>query len=219
MKIWMQGAFVALMAVALCATAARAQTDVALSGYGTFTSSSSGFGTQQTPHNSEGAMIELRHIVNPFVGFEGAVSFNPANQSYAPKPGACGYVCSQPPLEVSGRQTEFTMDWVVSLKRGNFRPFVLGGAGFFFTIPGANPTVKQSNVVVPAYSVNTVVRPDFVYGGGIDWAFLPHFGLRLQVRGNTTKAPQLLDLYPSTAAYTQIYEPMGGVYYRFGSTH
>lgn len=30
-----------------------------------------------------------------------------------------------------------------------------------------------------------------------------------------TKAPQLSDLYPSTAKYTQIYEPMGGVFYRF----
>ncbi|SPE20277.1 conserved exported hypothetical protein [Candidatus Sulfotelmatomonas gaucii] len=218
MKNWKQGVFAVVAAAAVCGVAARAQTDAALSGFRTITSSSSGFGTQQTPHDSEGAMIELRHIVNPLVGFEGAVSFALADQSYAPKAGACALVCGQPPLEVSGKMTQFTMDWVVSMKAGKVRPFALGGAGFAFTVPGASPTVTVGKVTVPGYAVNTVVRPVFVYGGGLDWSFLPHFGLRVQVRGNMTKAPQLLDLYPSTTAYTQIYEPMGGVYYRFGST-
>jgi len=217
MKNWKQGLFAAIVAAAVCGVAAQAQTDAALSGFRTITSSSSGFGTQQTPHDAEGAMIELRHIVNPLVGFEGAVSYNPDNQSYAPKTGACGYVCGQPPLEVSGKLTEFTMDWVVSIKSGNLRPFALGGAGFAFSVPGRSPRVTTSVGTVPAYSVNTVVKPAFVYGGGLDWSFLPHWGLRVQIRGNMTRAPQLLDLYPATAQYTQIYEPMGGVYYRFGS--
>ena len=39
MKIWMQGAFVVAVAAALCGAAAQAQTDVALSGYRTFASS------------------------------------------------------------------------------------------------------------------------------------------------------------------------------------
>jgi hypothetical protein len=217
MKNWKQGLFAVLAAATLCGVAAHAQTDVALSGYRTITSSSSGGGTEQTPRDSEGAMIELRHIVNPLVGFEAAVSFNPANQTYTPRTGACGFVCGEPAQEVSGKLTQFTLDWVASIKYGNLRPFALGGAGFAFTIPGSSPTVTQANGTVPGYAVNTVVRPAFVYGGGLDWGFLPHFGLRVQVRGITTKAPQLSDLYPSTAAYTQIYEPMGGVYYRFGS--
>lgn len=204
MKIWMQGAFVVAVGVALLSATAQAQTDVALSGLRTITSSSSGFGTQQTPHDSEGALIELRHLVNPLVGFEAALSFNLANQSYAPKTGDCGFVCGQPPLEVSGKATEFTGDWVVSAKAGRLRPFLVGGAGFIFNVPGNSP-----------YSTNTVVRPVFVYGGGVDWSFAAHFGLRLQVRGNMTKAPNLTDVYTSTTRYTQIYEPMGGVYYRF----
>ena len=95
MKNWKQGVFAVIAAAAVCGVAARAQTDVALSGYATFTSSTSGFGTEQTPHNSAGGMIELRHIVSPLVGFEGTLAFNPANQTYAPKAGACGYVCSR----------------------------------------------------------------------------------------------------------------------------
>ena len=205
MKNWMQSAIVMAVAVALSCAMAHAQTDVALSGYGTFTSSTSGFGTQQTPHNSAGGMLEVRHIVNPLIGFEFAYSFNPANQSYAPKTGACDFVCGDPPLTVNGNASQVGGNWVVSFPKGNIRPFALGGAGFLITLPtGISP-----------YTINTVVRPVFVYGGGLDWSFLPHFGLRLQVRGNMSKAPNLSNLYTSTTQYTQIYEPMGGVFYRF----
>ena len=82
MKIWKQGAFAVVVAVLLCGAMAQAQTDVALSGYGTFTTSSTGSGTHQTPSNSAGGLFEWRHIVNPLVGFEFDVTFNPANQSY-----------------------------------------------------------------------------------------------------------------------------------------
>jgi hypothetical protein len=205
MKKWMQSAIVMVVAVVLSGAMAHAQTDVALSGFATFTSSTSGFGTQQTPHNSAGGLLEIRHIFNPLVGVEFAYSFNPANQSYAPKTGACGFVCGQPPLTVSGAASQVGANWIASVKKGNVRPFVLGGAGFLITLPlGTSP-----------YTINTVVRPVFVYGGGLDWSFSPHLGLRLQVRGNMSKAPNLSNLYPSTTQYTQIYEPMGGVYYRF----
>lgn len=198
-------AVVVVLVAAMCGAGAKAQTDAALSGFATFTSATSGFGTQQTPHNSEGALLEVRHIVNPLVGFEFAYSFNLANQSYAPKAGACGFVCGQPPLTVNGDASQVGANWVVSVKKGNFRPFALGGAGFLITLPtGTSP-----------YTINTVVRPVFVYGAGFDWSFTSHLGLRLQVRGNTSKAPNLSNLYPSTTAYTQIYEPMGGVFYRF----
>jgi hypothetical protein len=215
MKNWKQGVFAVIAVSAMCGIAAQAQTDVALSGFRTITSNSTGSGTLEMPHDSEGAIIELRHIVNPLVGFESAVSFNPQNESYAPNGTNCALVCGQPPLEVSGKLTEFTLDWVVSVKKGKFRPFAVGGLGFAFTVPGNSPDVSTPIGLVPGYAVNTVVRPAFVYGGGVDWSFAKRFGLRLQVRGNMTKAPQLFDLYPSTTKYTQIYEPMGGIFYRF----
>jgi hypothetical protein len=211
MKISMQGAFLVAVAILLSGAMAQAQTDVALSGYGTFTSSTTGNGTHQTPTNSEGGLFEWRHIVNPLVGYEFELSFNPANQSYinpsATPPtcyptGTTGSTCQ--PLKVSGAATQFGGVWVVSKKFGNVRPFALGGAGFIVTVPGSSP-----------YSANSVMRPDFIYGGGVDWSFTPHFGLRLQVRGNMSKAPNLSDIFNATTKYTQVYEPMGGVFYRF----
>lgn len=203
MKIWMQGAFAVVVAAALCSATAHAQTDVALSGFATFTSSSTGHGTQQTPENSEGGMFELRHIVNPLVGYEFFYGFNPANQTYTPA-ASCGLVCGQPTLKVNGKANMFGADWQVSITKGKIRPFVLGGIGLMITIPGSNP-----------YSVTTVARPDFIYGAGTDLSVNKHFGVRLQVRGNMTKAPGMSTVYPSTTQYTQIYEPMGGVFYRF----
>lgn len=214
MKIWKQGAFVVVVAAVLCGAMAQAQTDVALSGYGTFTSSTTGSGTKQTPSNSVGGLFEWRHIVNPLVGFEFEVTSNPANQSYIATnatlanncfpTGPTGAPATCRPLKVSGEATQFGGTWVISKKIGNLRPFALGGAGFVVTVPGQSP-----------YSVNTVMRPDFIYGGGLDLSFTKHLGLRLQVRGNMSKAPNLSDLFNSTTKYTQIYEPMAGVFYRF----
>jgi hypothetical protein len=213
MKIWMQGALAMTVAILFCGATVHAQTDVALSAYRTIASGTTGSGTKQTPTDSEGGLFEWRHIANPLVGYEFEVTFNPANQSYivpSSTPPTCfptgptGTPATCQPLEVSGKATQFGGTWILSKKIGNVRPFVLGGAGFVITVPGQSP-----------YSVNTVMRPDFIYGGGVDWSFLKHIGLRLQVRGNTSKAPNLSDLFNATTRYTQVYEPMGGVFYRF----
>ena len=207
MKIWMQGAFVAVAAIASCGAIAQTQTDVALSGFETFTSSTTAHGTEQTPSNSAGGLFELRHIVNALVGYEFNYSLAGASESYTSTTATISTPCLPPEcgvVKVPGKANQFGVNWIVSMKAGSLRPFALGGIGLRITVPGAS-----------LYSVNTVVRPAFVYGGGFDWSFLPHFGLRLQVQGNTTKAPNISDEYNSTTKYTQIYEPMGGVYYRF----
>lgn len=209
MKIWMQGAFAALAVALLCGATAHAQkqADLALSGFGTFTSSSIAHGTDQTPVDAEGGLFEWRYIVNPIIGAEFAYSFNPATQKYQPTancvPGSASS-CGQPPLTVNGKANEIAINWIASIKTGNLRPFALGGLGMMITVPGNSP-----------YSVNTVVRPVFIYGGGVDWSFVKHWGLRLQIRGNMSKAPNLSDLYDSTTQYKQIYEPVAGVFYRF----
>jgi hypothetical protein len=200
----MQGAFAVVAAAALCSAAVQAQTDVALSGFRTITSSSSGHGTQQTPANSEGGLIEVRHIVKPLVGFEFADSLHVANEVYSPESGACGTVCGQSTVSISGKANEFAFNWVATIKKGSVRPFALGGIGLITTLPGSSVLANR-----------TVVRPAFIYGAGVDWSFAKHLGVRVQFRGNMTKAPDLSTAYPSTTAYTQIYEPMGGVFYRF----
>lgn len=184
--------------------AKTSQTDIGVSGYEAFTSGTSGTGTQQTPSNAAGGMLELRHIASSFVGYEMTVSFNPAKQAYVPKTGACGLACQNPATTISANAAQVGINYVVSHKVGNLRPFVVGGLGVLIFIPGATP-----------FGNNTSIRGTYVAGGGVDWNVGAKFGVRLQCRGNFYKAPNLSSIYPATGVLTHSYEPMGGVFYRF----
>ncbi len=179
-------------------------TDAGLSFYKTFTSATSGHGTTQTPSNSVGGLFEVRQIFKPLFGYDVSYSFNPASQSYAPEVGACAYACQNPPTKVTASASEIAFNWVASYKVGSLRPFVLAGLGLFIAVPRGT-----------AYGNITIVRPTYVYGGGLDWNVGPRFGLRIQYRGNVYKAPDISQIYPTTGAFTQTAEPMAGVFYRF----
>lgn len=192
-------AFLAL--TALISTAARAQTSVGLSLYGAFNGTTTGNGVQQSPANSAGGLIELRHISNPILGWEATYSYNRANQTYT----ACGTVtplCSK--QSISNAAHEVTADWVPSVHLANFRPFGVLGVGLLLN----EPTGNQSNATSSAKAV-------YVYGAGLDWGLLPHLGLRFQYRGNLYKAPDVSRLYTSTNAFTHTSEPMIGAYFSF----
>ena len=200
-------AFFGLVALVVFAVPARAQTDVALSLYGAFNGSTNGNGTQQSPSNQAGGMIELRHISHPWMGFGVSYSYNRANQAYAPSSYGCPVLsCSPPPTPaaVSADAHELAGVYLVSVKLANLRPFVDGGAGLLFDQPSGSQSSTQSST-----------KPVFVYGAGLDWGLLPHLGLRLQYRGNLYKAPDLTKLYTSTGAFTHSAEPMIGAYLRF----
>jgi opacity protein-like surface antigen len=185
------------------AVAVEAQTDVALSVYGAFHGTTNGNGTIQSPANSAGGMIEVRHISNPLVGWEATYSYNRDNQVYS---SACaGITCTSiAPQAVSANAHEISGDWIASVHIANLRPFGLAGVGLLFN----QPTGRQSNTT-------SETKPVFVYGAGLDWGVFPHLGLRFQYRGNLYKAPDLTRLYTSTNAFTHTSEPMIGAYIRF----
>jgi opacity protein-like surface antigen len=195
--------------VAACLTvcgslAAFAQIDVAASLYGAFTGTTNGNGTAQSPSNAAGGLLEVRHIANPIVGFEGTYSFNRANQSYAANDYACPVItpdCAPQPASVSADAHEITADWIPSVKISNLRPFGVLGIGALFNEPQGSTAETQSST-----------KAVYVYGAGLDWGLLPHLGVRLQYRGNLYKAPDLSKLYSSTNAFTHTAEPMIGIY-------
>jgi hypothetical protein len=182
----------------------HALTDVGVGFYKTFTTATSGQGTVQTPSNSAGGMLEVRHIVSSLLGYEFTFSFNPYNQMFTPKVGDCGYICQNQPTKISGKGSTVAVDWVVSHKMGKFRPFAVAGMGFFITSGGSS-----------VYGSNTIVRPGYIFGGGTDWEMNSRIGFRFQFRDNVSKAPNISMIYHATGAYTNTAEPMAGVYYRF----
>ncbi len=207
----------------LGAIAAHSQTSVAASLYGAFNGATSGSGTQQSPANAAGGLFELRHISNPLVGYEAAYSYNRANQNYfTSPPSVCGLVCQQEEsASVSSNAHEVSGAWVVSLPLGGIRPFALAGGGLLFNDPTAGSVALitcPAEGTTPCTTANTPTSTStkgvFVYGAGLDWGLLPHLGLRLQYRGNLYKAPDLVNAFSSTNAFTHTAEPMIGVYFR-----
>jgi hypothetical protein len=190
------------------ATESYGETAVAVSGLYALNKSTTGNGTVETPTNAAGGMLELLHVHSPFIGYEITYSFNAANASFAPTSTGCGYDCQLPPQTITSHGSVLGLDWLISKKYGAFRPFLVGGIGFFIDYPTTFPRGTL-------YSNNDVVRPDYIYGGGVDWGFGSHLGVRLQYRGNIYKAPNISHFYPATGQFTQTAMPMAGVYYRF----
>ncbi|HEV2135056.1 MAG TPA: outer membrane beta-barrel protein [Terracidiphilus sp.] len=198
----------ALLALASSfAVSASAQTSVGLSLYGAFNQSTTGNNTAQSPSNSAGGLIELRHIANPIVGFEATYSYNRANQHYSFQNPPPGNPC--PPSgctvkSVKANAHELTLDWTPSIPIANLRPFGVLGLGLLLNQPSGSQSATSSSTQMV-----------YVYGAGLDWGVLPHLGLRFQYRGNLYKAPHLATLYTSTDAFTRTSEPMIGAYFSF----
>jgi opacity protein-like surface antigen len=188
--------------------ASLGKTDVALNLYGAFTPKVSNDGASQSPSNSAGGMVELRHIANPILGFEGTYSFNRADQHYS---SGLAITCPigvnpcAPPAEITVKSNahELTLDWVPSIHFANVRPFGVLGLGVLLNVPSGGQMNTQ-----------TATKAVYVYGAGLDWGLLPHLGLRLQYRGNLYNAPRVSTLYTSIDKFTQTSEPMIGVYLR-----
>lgn len=206
----MKASLTALLFMALAcfgAASAGAQTDVAASIYGAFSGTTTGNNIQQSPGNSAGVLLEVRHIANPILGFEGTYSYNRADQDYT-YVGAIAAACpasgctSNPPVAVPANAHEITADWIPSVHIANFRPFGVLGIGALFNQPDSGADTQSSTKAV------------YVYGAGLDWGLLPHIGLRFQYRGNLYKAPDVTTLYSSSNAFTHTAEPMVGVYFR-----
>lgn len=179
----------------------RAQTDVALSVYGAFSGRTDANGYTISPANSAGGIFELRHLANPILGFEGTYSFNRANTTYN-----CGVSCGNiSTATVKADAHEVTLDWVPSVKVLGIRPFGVLGVGALFHVPQNSPS---------AFDTKTDTKAVYVYGAGLDWPVVPHFGLRLQYRGNLYKQPDVTSLFTSADKFTHTAEPMIGIYFR-----
>jgi len=200
----LMGAFLA--GILATGNAAWGQTDVAASFYRTFIGSTSGNGTTQSATESDGGSIEVRHMFRPLAGVGLSYALNPDNQTLSPQSGQCGIFCSNPTTKVSAKASEVAIVWVGTFKAGNLRPFVDAGLGAFIVAP--------SPAANPALETDTIARPAYVAGAGVDWGISPRVGLRLQYRDSFYLAPDLIPNYPQTGRYTQTGEPMVGVYFR-----
>lgn len=207
----------------------RGETDIAISGSGSFAQTATGNGMTQTSPDWFGGIFEIRHSVSPLKSFEAAYSMvGPHYSTYTtsvpitPSGFPCKPSCTftpGPSRFVNFSQT-LSADWVPTIHRGRFRPFAVLGIGLLIATPDAG----QVNVVIPsntggkpvlnAFSLTSQVTAAYIYGAGTDWAIGKRWGLRLQYRGEMYKAPDLApSLYPATNAFIQNAEPSVGIYF------
>jgi opacity protein-like surface antigen len=200
--------FLIALILLLSGMLASAQTDVGLSLYGAFSGTTNASGVAVSPANSAGGMVEIRHLANPILGFEGTYSYNRANERYS---SLLAITCPSPPnpcppsfANVRANAHEITVDWVPSVKVANFRPFGVLGIGALLNVPQTGQT---------SVATKTSTKPVYVYGAGIDWGVLPHLGLRFQYRGNLYKTPDVTQLFTSADKFRHTAEPMIGIYF------
>lgn len=212
--------------LALPAHALR-NTSVAIGVMGSINSSSTGNGTTQDAPNFGGGFLQVRYLASPLLGIEGSWSAVKASQSYDTiTPVAIPqFTCSTAPcaltpqpVEIPSYANEVTADWIPSMRMGHLRPFAVLGAGLLINAPRNGQvtvtlTSPQGPPVTNIFSLSATTEPVYVYGGGLDWAMLPHVGLRFQFRGNFYKAPDLSSVYASTDTYTHNAQPMIGIYF------
>jgi opacity protein-like surface antigen len=219
MRRFWRASVLAVVVGAVAGTPMHAETDIALSGYGAFTQSTTASNVVQHPASQGGYLVELRHISNPIEGFKLNYGFNRANQLYT-SPQNCTANCTSFLAAVPADAHEVTAEWVVSLKVLMVRPFAYAGGGLVVTVPQGS-TARQTICGTACTTSNVIAttkrdsRALFTYGAGLDFSVLPHVGFRFQYRGRVSKAPDLLTAFSSTNRFARTSEPVFGVFLSF----
>jgi hypothetical protein len=184
--------------------------DLGVAVAGVFNQSSSGFATVNgqphtpvslSPGNTGGAVVTLRYIVSPFVGFEANYGYARYTQTFTP-------FGSQPNGGVQQNASEYSFGYVAHTRKQYFgvNPFASAGAGttVFRPTPGGGLALPEQ------------ARASYYFSVGAETTVLsPHFGVRAQYRQVFFKAPDFLTNYLTIQQRTTTFEPGFGFFLRF----
>jgi hypothetical protein len=186
-----------------------ARIDFAILGLGVFNRDSSGFATVNavrtkvtlSPGNTAGALVSLRYIVSPFIGFEGNYGYARYNDTFTP-------FGALPTAGVQQNASEYTLGYVAHTRKQYFgvTPFASAGLGTiaFRPTPGGGESLPKQ------------ARAAYYFSVGAETTVLsPHFGVRAQYRQLFFKAPDFETNYLTIQQRTTTYEPGFGFFLRF----
>ena len=205
------------LAMSILAAAAQAQVavvtpldkqlnrmDLAVSGVGLFNSETtgktpnSGPNANQTvtdvPGNTFGALVTLRYVVKPLVGFEFNYGYARFTQNYTNIGG------------VQANANEYTLGYVAHLPEFfGVQPFAAVGAGSIAYKP--TPGGGQS--------LNEQARAAYYYSVGAEDMISEHFGVRAQFRQSLSLAPDFGQNYLTIKQRTISSQPGIGIFLHF----
>lgn len=155
--------------------------------------------------NTVGALVTIRYIKSPLLGFEGNYSYARYTENFSPfgNPASGGVATSG----VQTNASEYTLGYVAHTPTFfNVQPFLSAGLG---TI-AFRPTPQGGQ------QLNNQARMAYYYSIGVDKSVLsPHFGFRAQVRQAFFLAPDFGQNYLTIKHRTSTFEPGFGFYLRF----
>jgi len=221
------GALFTLPGLAIAASAQLPQTalskqlnriDLGVSAAGIITKSTSGPNTlnganvQDIPSNTVGALVTVRYIKSPLVGFEFNVDYARFTQNYnenVANPPSPTSPTSTVPLNLGIQQnmSEYTFGYVVHTPHiFGLGTFASGGAG----TTAFRPSKGGGN------GFQTQARLTYYYNVGVEQQiFSPNFGLRASFRQAIYKAPDFETNYLNNGKRTFTSEPTVGFYLHF----
>jgi hypothetical protein len=175
--------------------------DFDVSGMGEFSTNVSGVNQfnkplTQSPSNTLGALLTLRYIKSPLVGFE-------ANYTYA-------------------RYTQNYSAYIIGGAQANTHEYSLGyvahGPKFFGVEPFAGVGIGTMEFKPTTYGgqgLKTQARAAYYFNAGAEDMIASHLGLRAQFRGLVYLAPDFGQNYLTITRRTLTTEPSVGVFLRF----
>jgi hypothetical protein len=185
--------------------------DLGVNGVGVFNKASNGFATVNgvpntpvslSPGNTAGALVTLRYIVSPFVGFEGNYGYARYTDTFTP------FGTANSSAGVQQNASEYSFGYVAHARKQYFgvTPFASAGLGtiVFRPTPGGGEALPEQ------------ARAAYYFSVGAETTVLsPHFGIRAQYRQVFFKAPDFLTNYLTIEQRTTTYEPGVGFFLRF----
>jgi hypothetical protein len=184
--------------------------DLGVTAVGVFNQTSNGFATVNgTPHtpvnlspgNTAGAVVTLRYIVSPFVGFEGNYGYSRYTDTFTP-------FGATPNAGVQQNASKYTFGYVAHTRKQYFgvNPFASAGLGtmVFRPTPGGGEALPEQARAVYYFSL-----------GAETTVLSPHFGIRAQYRQLFFNAPDFETNYLTIKQRTSTFEPGFGFFLRF----
>jgi opacity protein-like surface antigen len=158
--------------------------------FGTFVSTTTYQGVQQTATDSGGVLANYRYFFNDYTGVEVNYGFATGTQKYL-------YFPTGVSNSVRANSDEATAALVLRYPKHRVVPFGLLGTGALIFVPQSAPPTTQA-------------RAAFVYGGGIDVGFAHRLFLRAEYRGFVYSSPDFNTFYLGLDRVTHRAEPSIG---------
>ena len=185
----------AAVALPVYAQSDEGRQDVAVQAFGSFVTTTTHDGSDNSATNSGGVLASYRFFFSKHHGIEADYGYARNTQSYASAAGALGVKTNS--HEVSGA-------YVFRMPFGKITPFALAGMGALVFDP--------RNYA----GASTQTRAAFVYGGGADFSLTHHLFMRAEYRGLVYNSPTYdLAALNRLDRVTHRAEPSVGFGYRF----